>query len=463
MQTLYQPIAFSPLARLKQSIGEGDAVISVDNISAFPDAPNLATIGVDENAETILYTAKTEDSLSGCTRGVEGAAKRWQAGEAIGRNFTAKDHADIIVNLQEVNQTAVSKLSAPETATDGQVLTYRNEEWKAETPPESGVSSFNGRTGAITPQDGDYTAAQVGAIPEVTGAQGQFLGFTAENVVGALDAPKGGGSGKKYSRFVVGTSTAGWTSADVDYLCDGTDDQVEINAAIQALPSGGGEVVILDGTYNISKSIAVNKVGTILKGNRMSTLLKAMNDNVEIIKVTGNKCTISNLSCNGNSSLFSKTTGISCSGNNNAFIGNVCESAGNGIVIYSTNNSIFIANNCVNNLETGMRITTTSNSVIVGNSCNNNQKSGITASGSNNTITGNICKDNITGIDGYNITNNIITGNVCIRGTGTSGDYTSAQHTIKINGKNNLVTGNNCMGKSPVDSGTNTTLSNNKY
>lgn len=29
-----------------------------------------------------------------------------------------------------------------------------------------GVSSFNGRTGAVTPQTGDYTAAQVGARPD---------------------------------------------------------------------------------------------------------------------------------------------------------------------------------------------------------------------------------------------------------------------------------------------------------
>ena len=45
------------------------------------------------------------------------------------------------------------------------------------------------------------------------------------------------------ARFVVGTSTAGWTEADCDYLCDGTADEVEIKAAISALPSGGGEAV----------------------------------------------------------------------------------------------------------------------------------------------------------------------------------------------------------------------------
>lgn len=58
--------------------------------------------------------------------------------------------------------------------------------------------------------------------------------------------PKGfGGNSIKTCRFVVGTSTAGWTAADCDYLCDGTDDQVEINAAIQALPSAGGKLLFL--------------------------------------------------------------------------------------------------------------------------------------------------------------------------------------------------------------------------
>lgn len=47
-------------------------------------------------------------------------------------------------------------------------------------------------------------------------------------------------SGKRTCRYVVGTSTAGWTEADCDFLCDGTDDQEEINAAINAIPEHGG-------------------------------------------------------------------------------------------------------------------------------------------------------------------------------------------------------------------------------
>ena len=73
---MYKGIPFSPQVALADGIGAGDTTIPVTDISAFPDAPNLATIGTDEDGETILYTAKTTDSLSGCTRGVEGLADK---------------------------------------------------------------------------------------------------------------------------------------------------------------------------------------------------------------------------------------------------------------------------------------------------------------------------------------------------------------------------------------------------
>lgn len=93
---LYPGIAFSPQAELADNIGAADTIIKVTDISVFPDAPNLATIGTDEEGETILYAAKTADALSGCVRGVEGTARAWSAGELIGRNWTAKDHNDLI-------------------------------------------------------------------------------------------------------------------------------------------------------------------------------------------------------------------------------------------------------------------------------------------------------------------------------------------------------------------------------
>ena len=68
----------------------------------------------------------------------------------------------------------------------------------------------------------------------------------------------GGSGGKKYATVVVGTSTAGYTADQVDFLCDGVDDQVEINAALQLSLSDTDTISViylLPGTYNISESI----------------------------------------------------------------------------------------------------------------------------------------------------------------------------------------------------------------
>lgn len=83
-------------------------------------------------------------------------------------------------------------------------------------------------------------------------------------------------SGKRTCRYVVGTSTAGWTEADCDFLCDGTNDDVELQAAIDALPAGGGEIAILGGTYKLSASISISgpRGDLALVGEPGSTVLE---------------------------------------------------------------------------------------------------------------------------------------------------------------------------------------------
>ena len=86
-------------------------------------------------------------------------------------------------------------------------------------------------------------------------------------------------SGKRTCRVVVGTSTAGWTAADCDFLCDGTDDQVEINQAIAAIPKDGGEIALLDGTYHISGTLTtMNKI--YFHGNGPGTVLVRETENI---------------------------------------------------------------------------------------------------------------------------------------------------------------------------------------
>lgn len=103
LETMYKGIAFSPVASLVEDIGAGDTTIKVDSTSGFPQAPNYATIGTDEQAETIYYGGMTGDTLSGCRRGVEGVAKEWQTGELVGRNFTNKDYETLIANINNLN------------------------------------------------------------------------------------------------------------------------------------------------------------------------------------------------------------------------------------------------------------------------------------------------------------------------------------------------------------------------
>ena len=76
------------------------------------------------------------------------------------------------------------------------------------------------------------------------------------------------GSGKVYAEAVVGSSTNGYTSDQVDYLCDGTDDNIEISEAIGSART----VVILPGTYNCSDSITSRNVVIMGFGPASTTL-----------------------------------------------------------------------------------------------------------------------------------------------------------------------------------------------
>lgn len=101
-------------------------------------------------------------------------------------------------------------------------------------------------------------------------------GLGSTNVQDALEElagrPSGGGSPRTY-RVVVGTSTAGWTEDDCDYLCDGTADQTTISQAIAALPEEGGVVYFLDGTYSLTSTLTISSDNITLLGNHQTPIL----------------------------------------------------------------------------------------------------------------------------------------------------------------------------------------------
>jgi parallel beta-helix repeat protein len=62
---------------------------------------------------------------------------------------------------------------------------------------------------------------------------------------------------------------------DLIQLCDGTDDDVNINDAITALPAGGGVVQLSDGTFDIAHKVTVAQDNVTIQGQGESTVLEA--------------------------------------------------------------------------------------------------------------------------------------------------------------------------------------------
>ena len=288
-------------------------------------------------------------------------------------------------------------------------------------------------------------------------------------------------TGKRTARFSIGTSTNGWTANDCDYLCDGTDDQVEIYAAIQDLPGGGGEIVILDGTYNISATILVNCNNVSLIGNGRNTQLKrnwnSSNDE-GIVTLNADYCSIKEIyfygtpSTNYNHNIYVKYSNYCTINNNYTYSGescilltnsqyntissNNCSSSYDGIVLINTSSFNTIDNNIVNNIETktNSNFNIISNNKSIGNSA-------IVILSANNTITGNNFSDGSTGIRLWsNATNNLVSGNTfCNNDYGISLSNHSSNNTVignicndnTIGGiscfvtSNNTIVGNSCF------------------
>lgn len=224
--------------------------------------------------------------------------------------------------------------------------------------------------------------------------------------------------GKRAARLTIGTSTNGWTKKDCDYLCDGTSDNTEINNAISALPSSGGEVVLLDGTYNLSLPITIGKGNVTFSGNGSGTkLVRAFagsSSNNALIKVTAENCIVRNLSIDGVKATYTSTS-------NNY-----------GINVYADNNTV---ENCfVSNCASYGIYAPKSNCIIAKNRSTSNLY-GIYVGGDHNTVTNNICLSNSNyGISVVYGDYNVIADNIVrLSGNRNISVYSSNSNVIKDN------------------------------
>lgn len=117
--TMYPPQNNSPYTTLEAAIGAGETSVTVADASVLPEAPNLLTIGTEEDAEVVLMTAKTGNILT-VQRGVYGTtAGEWGQSERIYRAITAKDLGDLQDNVKALNTETEQKAAktAERTAT----------------------------------------------------------------------------------------------------------------------------------------------------------------------------------------------------------------------------------------------------------------------------------------------------------------------------------------------------------
>src|SRR5437660_128185 len=70
---------------------------------------------------------------------------------------------------------------------------------------------------------------------------------------------------KPVTKVVAPSGTGG-----ADYYTDGTADDVEIQAAIDALPSSGGRIIIKDGTFTLSARLLIQKNNITIEGQGAS-------------------------------------------------------------------------------------------------------------------------------------------------------------------------------------------------
>lgn len=120
---MYEGQVNSPTTTLASPIDSDDTSIIVADGSILPTAPNLLTIGTDEDAETVLMTEKVGNVLT-VTRAIEGTAISWDVGESIGRMFTAYDYNALKSNVEDLeinkakSETLITTLDANWTGTE---------------------------------------------------------------------------------------------------------------------------------------------------------------------------------------------------------------------------------------------------------------------------------------------------------------------------------------------------------
>ncbi len=283
----------------------------------------------------------------------------------------------------------------------------------------------------------------------------------------------------KTATVVVAAGSSSQSAKDgAQYVGNGTNDDVAINAAIASLPAGGGTVYLMGGTYTIASEIIVNKNYTMLTGEASALLQRGFTGGSDngVVHISSGYSELRGIEIDGVNGTYGATT------NHNVYIQDesnyvwapriisnwIHDAGGQGIYApagVQVDAAVIEGNHIENNGGDGMWLYYTTGSHITDNTVRTNASNGIDlgANSVEDTISGNTVNDN--GGDGVavngrytTITNNISDGNgAAASGSGfailnwdntLSGNTASSNDTIGIYvaGSQTTLTGNTTEG-----------------
>jgi len=195
------------------------------------------------------------------------------------------------------------------------------------------MADYPGAIKTFTPEEDGVTemvAADPNAVyAEITAIQAE-LGLLPKGGYASVAARLAGLSSAPtifVAAYNASAASILYAYATGGYVCDGTADEVQINAAIAALPAGGGKVVLSEGTFIIASSILRPITGRLwLEGQGcVATEIQLANGvNDFAIKKTGagvvNQTKFSNFGIYGNSANNATGGGINLTGMTGAIL-----------------------------------------------------------------------------------------------------------------------------------------------
>jgi len=310
-----------------------------------------------------------------------------------------------------------------------------------------------------------------GRVP-YAGASG-LLGDSTNLTFDGTSLQVSGANVTRSATYVVASSDApAHVKAQADYVCDGTADDVEIQAAIDALPAGGGKVVLSEGIFNVNAGITIGD-NTHIEGLGWNTILRVVPstfpDNVSVLKFNlASKSKISNLHIDGewDNGRIDNDHGIEFAGTTDCSVDSVYieQCRGQGIVTSSATRGIISNYISYRNEHRGINVGSTSSYFTISDCIAiDNYRSGFLVGSPGipshhiefvNCIGYQTSKDNIGGVFDVGVGSDYVKFTNCSAYYGgtygfvLSGNYGGAvncsaeycaSHGFKLNGKDTLV------------------------